>query len=1112
MSVGSLLEENDAIAVLFDYEPDTPAMTFSAYAPLESPDNNILSHLYLSSCDSPSVSSLFHSLVKNDENLKTHTDLSHSSRDPVSPFPISLESSHPSSSRVRPELYPTVTRLQRDLAQTEPLVSRTSLTSLSHASDIPAIDESPAKLYTFAQEPKPKQTKKYKPVAKKVKPVLTTLPADFRIRRNIVGDPLDTMPELDPTPPPFVPTGRYTRERRDRLRADHAPYLLPAELDLIDDFMCKHDNAFAWNDSERGRFRSDFFPPVEFPVIPHTPWVLKNIPIPPGIYQEVCAIIKEKIDSGAYEPSNSSYRSRWFCVLKKDGKSLRLVHSLEPLNAVTIKHSGVPPIPEHLAEQFAGRACGAALDLFVGYDEREIAESSRDLTTFQTPFGAHRLVTLPMGWTNSVPIFHEDVTYILQPEIPHLTLPYVDDVPVKGPKSEYKLADGSYETIPENPGIRRFVWEHFQGLNRIVTRMKYCGGTFSGKPGKLWLIALSFFVVGHWCTPEGRLPDRDRIEAVLNWIGCKDLSEVRAFLGTVGVARIFIKNYARRAHALQRLTKKDAPFEFGEEQIAAMEDLKQALIDSPALRAIDYETDAPVILAVDTSCIAVGFHLCQEFQGPPRRRYYNRFGSITLNDREARFSQPKLELYGLFRAFGSLRLYLIGVRNLLVEMDATAVRGMLRNPDIAPSAAENRWIMAILMFHFDLVHVPGASHMPDGLSRRNPQPGDAERGDEVGEFADWVDNLNGFLHTINPPPTFAHARLVAPPDVQVFMQTRNGTTAELPKVEPPPYTAFPRAEKAIEMDRQLEAIRAWHEDPFSRPTGMSDKEYGRFMRIAIRYFVDEAGQLWRKSADGGHKRVLEPEIRARALVEFHDYLGHRGVFATRAFVCDRFWWPGIKLDIAWYCKTCHECQIRQVGEVYMPPTVPIPSTPMARVHMDSMVMDNGYHILHGRCACTSYSEMRAVKKETAEAIGDWLYQDFLCRWGALCEIVTDNGAPWIKAGEYLKSKYNIYHIRVSGYNSRANGAIEGPHFHVRQALMKSAQGTKASWQSRVYAICWADRVTVRKRMGCSPYFAVTGSHPILPFDLVAANCMTPPESFLISCCGTDNTLPPGPTP
>jgi len=53
------------------------------------------------------------------------------------------------------------------------------------------------------------------------------------------------------------------------------------------------------------------------------------------------------------------------------------------------------------------------LDLFVGYDERLITESSCNYTTFQTPFRALRLVTLLMGWTNSVPIFHEDVTYIL---------------------------------------------------------------------------------------------------------------------------------------------------------------------------------------------------------------------------------------------------------------------------------------------------------------------------------------------------------------------------------------------------------------------------------------------------------------------------------------------------------------------------------------------------------------------------------------------------------------------------------------------------------------------------------------------------------------------------
>ena len=70
------------------------------------------------------------------------------------------------------------------------------------------------------------------------------------------------------------------------------------------------------------------------------------------------------------------------------------------------------------------------LDLYVSYSERSLAESSRDLTTFQSPFGALRLVMLLMGWTNSVPIFHDDVTHILQPEIPNTTVPYIDDIPI----------------------------------------------------------------------------------------------------------------------------------------------------------------------------------------------------------------------------------------------------------------------------------------------------------------------------------------------------------------------------------------------------------------------------------------------------------------------------------------------------------------------------------------------------------------------------------------------------------------------------------------------------------------------------------------------------------
>ena len=60
--------------------------------------------------------------------------------------------------------------------------------------------------------------KKYKPVALKTKPVLAELPSRFRINRKILGDPLADLPTILTNPPPFIPTGRYTAERRDNER------------------------------------------------------------------------------------------------------------------------------------------------------------------------------------------------------------------------------------------------------------------------------------------------------------------------------------------------------------------------------------------------------------------------------------------------------------------------------------------------------------------------------------------------------------------------------------------------------------------------------------------------------------------------------------------------------------------------------------------------------------------------------------------------------------------------------------------------------------------------------------------------------------------------------
>jgi len=72
-------------------------------------------------------------------------------------------------------------------------------------------------------------------------------------------------------------------------------------------------------------------------------------------------------------------------------------------------------------------------------------------------------------------------------------------------------------------------------------------------------------------------------------------------------------------------------------------------------------------------------------------------------------------------------------------------------------------------------------------------------------------------------------------------------------------------------------------------------------------------------------------------------------------------------------------------------------------------------------------EVKALKEENARSIGQWLFEDIICRWGSLVKIVMDNKASFKKAVKWLEEKYRIKGVVISPYNSQANGIVERPH-------------------------------------------------------------------------------------
>ena len=122
------------------------------------------------------------------------------------------------------------------------------------------------------------------------------------------------------------------------------------------------------------------------------------------------------------------------------------------------------------------------------------------------------------------------------------------------------------------------------------------------------------------------------------------------------------------------------------------------------------------------------------------------------------------------------------------------------------------------------------------------------------------------------------------------------------------------------------------------------------------------------------------------------------------------------------------------------------------------------YIVQGRCSLSHYPEFRMLRKEMAQAIGDWIFQDIICQWGAIVEIVSDNGKLFIAALSHLESWYHIKHIRISGYNSRTNGIVECSHFDIWQALFKASDGMEHKWSQSAYLVFWSEHVTPQKHM------------------------------------------------
>ena len=883
---------------------------------------------------------------------------------------------------------------------------------------------------------------KYKPVAKKIKPVNQPMPISLNpplTRPTLSRDPYST--PLMTHPPDFTPTHKITEERLALINFGPTGWLSEEELKLMKHLITLRQGALAFSEGERGLLKHSYGQPYTIPVIPHEPWQQKPIPIPAPIKNQFIELVRERLRTGLYEQSFSSYSSPVFCVAKQDGK-LRIVHDLQQLNKVTIKDAGLPPSPEELIESFTGRACYGLGDIMGGYDERELAPESRPLTTFETPLGRFQLTRLPQGATNSVAVYQAQMMWILQDELPEHIGIFIDDGGIKGPTSDYKN-----EKLSTNPGIRRFIWEYAVTLERILFRIEEAGLTISGKKFACCVPALD--LVGHVVCKEGRKVSKKKLNKIESWPVPTTPTEVRGFLGVCVYVRMFIKDFSAITKPLRHLTKKDSPWDWTEDCQEAFETLKKIVGQDITLKKLDFSPGAGLIkLSVDSSQFAAGAVLTQEdSDGLDRPVLYE---SICLSKRESEYSQSKLELFGVFKVLKKLQTVLWG-QHFQLRVDAQCLIGMINNPSL-PNAPMNRWIAFIQLFSFDIVHIPAKSFtLPDGLSRR-PTNSEEPLSPTFDEDHEWI----------RPHPGFG---------LKTFSTQLLGTSAQL-------------GEGELTLQQGFWKNLTDYLSTSSRPPGCSTLEFKQILHKSAFFFLSN-GVLHRKNSPFSQIVITNPSAQKYVLQSLHEQLGHRGVEETYRRLKLRFWWPRMKNSSKLWVQSCDACQKRSSvlpNELKMATGK---STIFGRVSLDTVHIKAGRwkYLVVARDDLSGWVEAVGLEKIQAKKIAQWFQEEWIFRFGAPLSVTVDGGSEFGKRFQEELIKQGIKVKITTPYYPEANGMIERGHQSLKDTLVKLCGTDGKKWRSYLPLVLFADRISTKRTTGYSPFELILGQSPVLPVDL-----------------------------
>ena len=809
------------------------------------------------------------------------------------------------------------------------------------------------------------------------------------------------------------------------------------EKDIFYNLLLSHADVLASSDADLGRTNklrhhidTGSSPPVRQPVRR----------LSPHRRGEVKQLLSRMLDQGVIEPSSSPWASPVVLVQKKDG-SIRFCVDYRKLNQVTQKDAYPLPRIDMTLDALHGSQWFSTLDLVSGYWQVEVEEGDREKTAFCTTEGLYQFKVMPFGLCNAPASFQRLMDLVLTGIQWSQCLVYLDDIIILG----------------------RSFDEHIRNLDTVFKRLRE--GGLRLKPSKCNFFRGEVQYLGHIISRDGVATDPAKVAKVATWPAPMSKREVQQFLGFANYYRRFIRDFARVARPLHRLTEKTASFVWSEDCQRAFDQLRTCLCSAPVLAYPDFSR--PFILDTDASDVGLGGVLSQvDDEGRERVIAY---GSRLLTKPERKYCVTRRELLAVITFIQQYRPYLI-CQKFMLRTDHGSLTWLKNFKD--PEGQLARWLERLQELEFDIVHRKGKVHCnADALSRLPCRQCGRPNHDTApaAEVAVAALQLPDFCES----ETLRQVQLADPVVGALLRGKEAGSRPEV--------TAFPALSKTVR----------------------------RYLQIWEQLEVQSGILCRRRRSDGVAPQTLQTVIpdalREEVLSDLHEGKmgGHLGADKTLGRLRERFYWPGHYSHVREWCRDCAVCASRKSPPASRrAPLQPITTSyPLQLVATDIMgplpesTAGNSY-ILVVADYFTRYVEAYPIPNQEATTVAQRLVDEFFFRFSPPEQLHSDQGRNFESAVIAEACKLlGVDKSRTTPYHPQSDGLVERFNRTLLNMLATAVTEQPFEWEQHLRRLCFAYNTSVHPTTGYSPFALMFGRKARVPMDIILGTAPPPGQTI-----------------